>query len=757
MTEELLVLMVEDSEQDAALIVRELRRAGLRVTARRVDGPEALARALASRRWDVVLADHGMPTLDAFRALELVRAADPDVSFVVVSGTIGEELAVSTMRAGAQDYVLKDRLGRLGPVVQREVAETRVRRERTRALESLRDAEARKAAIVEAALDAVLAMDHHGIVLDFNPAAERTFGYTRAEVIGRELAVLIVPERLRDHHRAGIARYLVTGEGLFLGRRTETTGQRKDGSEFPVELSVLRLPGTSPPVFTGFVRDISERKRAEEQLRRWAHVFQHAAWGIAVATPDDRFVEVNRAFAAMHGSEPEVWPGRPLADMLAEESRRELAGHVQEAHEKGHLVYESVHVRSDGSTFPVQADVTAFKDESGRVLFRAASFLDITDRKRAERALRASEELFRSFFDTAAVGMAILDPGADRFLRVNARMGELTGYGLDELRRLSPIDLLHPEDRGPARVQLERLIEGASSDYVRENRYIRKDGRVVWALVTGAVVRDQAGTPVRISSVVQDITALKRIEEDLREAVRARDDFLELASHELKTPLTPLQLHLELLGRRLASCGLEDERLGDELALASRQVSRLVSHVETLLDVSRVAAGRVELDLEPVDLAQLVRAVVDRHRPSARRAGSELVVSADRPILGRWDRARLEQVISSLVTNAIKFGQGRPIEIEARIDGTAAILSVQDHGIGIEAGALGRIFNRFERAVSLRQFGGFGLGLFLARQFVEAHGGRIAVESRPGAGSRFSVVLPLEAPVGDVPQEPVHG
>ncbi|HUH02967.1 MAG TPA: PAS domain S-box protein [Kofleriaceae bacterium] len=267
MTPTIHVLLIDDSDEDVALIVQELREAGIAVAAERVDSSEALEQALSVRRWDVVLADNAMPSLDVFRALEMVRGRDPEVSFIVVTGTMGEDLAVKAMRAGAQDYVPKDRLARLGPVVERELLEADVRRERARVIEALRDSEARKAAILEAALDAVITMDHHGDVVDLNAAAERMFGYRQQDVVGKEMAELIIPPSLRDAHRQGLARYLETGEGPALGKRIEFPAMRRDGSEFPAEIAITRIVRSGPPMFTGFIRDVTERKRLEARER----------------------------------------------------------------------------------------------------------------------------------------------------------------------------------------------------------------------------------------------------------------------------------------------------------------------------------------------------------------------------------------------------------------------------------------------------------------------------------------------------------
>jgi signal transduction histidine kinase len=230
-----------------------------------------------------------------------------------------------------------------------------------------------------------------------------------------------------------------------------------------------------------------------------------------------------------------------------------------------------------------------------------------------------------------------------------------------------------------------------------------------------------------------------KLDAELRAAVRARDEFIAIASHELRSPLTAAQLQLGVAARALA--GPDPSRARGAVERAGRSAARLGRLVEGLLDVSRLLESRLVLEREPVALADLVRAVAARVADAHR--GADVRVDAEDGPCGAWDRLRIEQVVENLVANAVKFGGDAPVEVRVRADGDAALLFVADRGIGIAAEDQARIFEPFERAVSSRHYGGFGLGLWIARQAVEAHGGTIAVESRPGAGSTFTVRLPL--------------
>ncbi|MCE9670996.1 CHASE domain-containing protein [Myxococcus stipitatus] len=247
----------------------------------------------------------------------------------------------------------------------------------------------------------------------------------------------------------------------------------------------------------------------------------------------------------------------------------------------------------------------------------------------------------------------------------------------------------------------------------------------------------------------------QRLASEARAAVRIRDEFLSVAAHELRTPLTSLKLQLQLLFRQLRQeTRLDAGRLERSMETCERQTTRLSQLIDSLLDVSRLTSGRLELQLEELDLGDVVRELALRFETEAQAASIQLTVDAPGGILGRWDRLRLEQVITNLVSNALKYGNGAPVEVRVRGGEREARLEVEDHGIGVSPEDSRRIFDRFERAVSSRHYGGLGLGLFITRQLVEALGGRIMLESRPGQGSVFTVTLPLSGPVDAAPTPP---
>ncbi len=270
---------------------------------------------------------------------------------------------------------------------------------------------------------------------------------------------------------------------------------------------------------------------------------------------------------------------------------------------------------------------------------------------------------------------------------------------------------------------------------------------IVTTLARGRAAAEEAGRRQE-ALAAENARLLSRAEE----AVRIRDEFLSLASHELKTPLTALRLQAHALARNAAA--LPREALPSRAEAIRRGTDRMARLVETLLDLSRIHAGGLSIEPVDSDLAKVVHEVAERFADEAHRAGCQLVVFAPDVLPGRWDPLRLDHVITNLVANAIKYGPGKPIEVLLEDEGDRARLVVRDHGIGIAPADQRRIFGRFERAVSGHSFGGFGVGLWIARQTVEAHGGTISVESRPGEGATFTVELPRRAPAAVAANEP---
>jgi signal transduction histidine kinase len=247
-----------------------------------------------------------------------------------------------------------------------------------------------------------------------------------------------------------------------------------------------------------------------------------------------------------------------------------------------------------------------------------------------------------------------------------------------------------------------------------------------------------AGVPAAVVLSFFDVTAIRKLQENLAKAEKARDEFVHLAAHELRTPLTGLRLRVESAMRRYTDL--------PGVAAVAKAVDRMSRRVEQLIDVADMREQLVSLDPERVDLVEIVQDAVLLMEPQAQWARSELIVEPTAPIVGSWDVTRLTQVIASILSNAVKFGAGKPVELVARGDGNTASVTVIDHGIGILKEDREVIFERFQRRASAAHFGGLGLDLWVARELLRQMGGAIEVSDTEGGGATFTVRVPKNFP-----------
>ncbi len=540
---------------------------------------------------------------------------------------------------------------------------------RQRAREAMQESEARKGAVLESALDAIITIDHTGTIVEFNPAAETTFGYPRAAAIGREMAELIIPPALRDRHRQGLALYLATGEGPLLGRRIEMRAVRADESEFPVELFIARMPTAGPPLFTGYLRDITERKRAEETIRMRAR--QQTA----------------------------------LADL----GRRALAipdlSTVMD--QAAHIVVETLQVD--------YCRILELLPDAGTLLLRAGAG-----------------------WKDGYVGLATVDAGE----------GSLAGYAL-----LSG-DPVVVEDLGrETRFRIPPLLrdQGVVSsvaviihDQDRPYGVLGADSRIRRAFNADdvhflAAVANVISRALQRRALERQLLLERDEAERLAELDRLRTEFISTISHDLRTPLTSIRAGLGMLETSVLSrLRPEEQRL---VSNVRRNVDRLRLLIDDLVTLNQLEAGALRLDREPLDLRTVVADAMSAVHTLIGEKQQQLEVDLPEPLPAEGDARRLGQVVVNVLANAHQHTPpGTRIRVTGqRVDGQVQ-LSVRDTGPGIPPAELEAIFHRFHRYDHAQ--GGSGLGLAIARSMLELQGGRIWVESEPGAGATFHIALP---------------
>jgi two-component system cell cycle sensor histidine kinase/response regulator CckA len=527
MTQPIRVLHLEDCPRDAELIRHRLNVEDLSCDILLATSQDSFETALAREPFDLILSDYNLPGYSGVAALRHAKATRPDVPVILISGTVMEEHAVECLHIGATDYLLKDRLERLVPAVRRALQEAETRRARQRVEAALGESESRKAAILDSVLDCIVTMDAAGTVIEFNSAATRTFGYSKAEAIGRPMADLIIPPQFRDMHHAGLTRYLATGEGPVIGRLIEISAMRSDGSEIPVELTITAIRSGPAPIFTGVLRDITARRQAEATRARLASIVDSSADAIFSLAMDDTILTWNTGAEQLYGYAASEMIGRSRALLVPAGKSDELVSVMERAArgESGQVL-ETSRVRKDGSVVDIALVTSPMTDSTGRVASVSTIARDITSRKRAEATLRDERDRAQQYLDTAEVLLLKLDVDG-RILLVNRYACDVLGWTAEELfgrnwnetclpariRREIRANFLHPTG-GELSVSESPVLTRSGEERLFEwrCRLLRDDeGRVVGSFSSGTDISERN----------QAVAALRKAEERMRFVLEA--------------------------------------------------------------------------------------------------------------------------------------------------------------------------------------------------------------------------------------------
>ncbi|MEA2699218.1 MAG: hypothetical protein QOI66_3489 [Myxococcales bacterium] len=477
----------------------------------------------------------------------------------------------------------------------------------------------------------------------------------------------------------------------------------------------------------------------------------------------------NAGAEIIKGYAPSEIIGRHLSAFYTPEDQ--ASGHpselLAEAVRSGRVEDEGWRVRKDGTHFWADVVITALRDDCGEISGFAKVTRDLTERRNAEEErrrreddLRRSEQRFRLLVDSVEdYAIFMLDPKG-HVMTWNSGAERLKGYSADDIigHHFSCFRLEEEVSAGRCEQELEAATRDGRTE--EEGWRLRKDGTKFWASVVLTAIRNPSGQLLGFAKVTRDLTERVRLDDErlyrvrAEEAVRLRDEFLSIASHELKTPLTALQIELHSWQERAGDQGDKrgqhnghderDERVIKRYERAVRNAERLAALVESLLDVSRIATGRLVLKPEQMDLSETVSLVIDSLCGAAAKARCDILFSTTGTILGSWDRLRVDQVVMNVLSNALKYGAGAPIRVSLSVDEGDAVIEIADRGPGIPEGDLERIFARFERASPVRHYGGLGLGLYVARQIVEVQGGSITARNMADGGASFTIRLPIQ-------------
>jgi len=616
------------------------------------------------------------------------------------------------------------------------------------------------ASIVESSDDPIISKSLDGIIQSWNAAAERLFGHTATQAVGKHISLVIPADRMKEEER--IIAELKAGHRI---EHLETVRLRRDGRPILVSLTISPIKDEAGQVIgaSKIVRDITRQRQAEERERqllaeaatanaKFRAFFEQGALFAGIMDVDGTILEPNRlswegcGFTRAQIVGKRFWecpwwtPSPELVERIKTASAQAAAGQTF----RGEISY----FVADGSERVADVIILPIRDEAGRVVFLAPTGMDITDRKRAE----ADRQKFVTLAENSTDFIGMCDLQGIPFYVNRAGLNLVGLDSIEQARRTSVRDFFFPEDQS-------RIMEdffpaarekGHGEIEVRFRHFKTRETR--WMAYKVFLLTDAAGQPIGFATVSQDVTQRRILEEhlrqlaaDLSEADRRKDEFLATLAHELRNPLAPIRNALHIIRLAPGREAREQAR-----TLMERQLEQMVRLVDDLLDVSRITRGKLELRREPVKLANVVGSAVDTSRPVIDQMSHELIVSLpDEPIVVDGDLTRLAQVLSNLLSNSAKYmNRGGRIWLTAVREGSDVRVSVKDTGIGIAADQLPRIFEMFsqvDRSLERSQ-GGLGIGLTLVKRLVEMHGGRIEARSEGlGRGAEFIAWLPIAA------------
>lgn len=611
----------------------------------------------------------------------------------------------------------------------------------------------RDATVLARISEAIMVTGPDGRITEWSQGAQRMLGYTAAEVLGQTPLLFLGDEG--GQAQIDALRQVVAEQGHWSG---EVEMLRKDGRRIVTESTVVALYGDDGSIVgrVSVLSDITGRKREEERLRLESITFERISDGLFVTDPHYRITEWTPSAEKMFGYSAAEMVGRSPKRLLPQNLAEATAARmVRGIDEQGEWRGEISVMHKNGTPLTCVTSLTTVTDVQGRVKALVAVNNDLTEARKAEQALRDSEMRFRTAFDHAAVGMAVVS--IDGFVfQVNRSLGEMLGYSTESLLEMELLELIWPEDRDAANALLRCFQSGEKETCEEEIRLGHAGGQPIFTQINASLVRDTVGNPFYALLQVLDISArveaqqqLEAYAAELERSNRDLEDFAHVVSHDLQEPLRLVRnFATHLLEDHGAELPADAHKDLDTMLASTDRMRRLISG---LLSYARVTTQAEPF--EPVDLEMVMLQVMMDLKARCDEVGGSIDMDSLPTI--QADPVQMHQLLQNLVSNGLKFH--RPdvppvVHVRASIVNapgsgeSQCVLTVEDNGVGFEEAYLEKVFGMFQRLHSQQEYEGTGVGMATCRKIVERHGGTITARSTLGEGSTFIVTLPLTQP-----------
>lgn len=742
------ILFIEDVPSDVELAVHELRKEKLIFEYTTVCSGQELVKALSEFKPDLIISDFMMPAFNGMQALKLVRELEPDLPFILFTGSINEETAVECIKEGARDYVIKEHLTRLPFAVKEAIEQVRINKEKRASELLLRENEEKLQSIFRVA-PVGIALLVNRLLIEVNDALCEMTGYERSELIGESSEILYSSGDEFD--RAGNEKYTQISEkgtAIF-----ETSFKHRNGRLLNILLSSSALDKNNlEKGVTLIVLDITESKRSEKALRESQMLFQTLSQvspvGIFRTNAEGRTTYVNPEWLKLSGITSEETIGYSWLKSVHPDDRKKLED-TWASDERNQKVSKLEYriLRPDGTQVWVLGNaVQEWKDE--KIAGYICTITDITERKNAEIALRKSEERYRRIFEN--VQDVYYETSIDgNILEVSPSIKTLSGgqYAMEEILNKSMYQFYaDPEKRNFMMEEIK--LKGIVNDF--EIELINRDGTLMPCSMSAKLIRNTEGRPEKIIGSLRDITdrknasnALQNAKEKAEASDKLKTDFLNNISHEVRTPLNGILGFAELI----SSQNLSADETKESALMLFESSNRLLNTITNYMDISLLTSGSLSVNKKYFIPSLLLKKIFSDFESICSNRKLKLILDVPEEFSSfriNTDPELCQKILSHFIDNAIKFTDKGNIRFGFNLINGQLVFYVKDTGIGIGAESFDAIFERFVKVKkgSFINYEGSGLGLSIAKGMAEAIGGTIRLESHEGEGSVFYLTIP---------------